>query len=165
MRVVFFGMECAGSEPVLAALLARGVEVRALVRPAGQGSERKRDGTRLGRLANGAGVPLLGVARLDGAAIAAVAAHRPDAVVVACFPWKLPGALLGVPPLGCLNVHPSLLPAGRGPEPVFWTLRRGERRTGATVHLMNAGLDSDRSWPGRRSRWRRGCGRQRWRRG
>ena len=65
-----------------------------------------------------------------------------DAVVVACFPWKLPPALLGRPRLGGLNVHPSLLPLGRGPEPVFWTLRRGERRTGATVHRLDAGWDT-----------------------
>ena len=31
---------------------------------------------------------------------------------------------------------------GRGPEPVFWTLRRGERETGATIHIMDAGLDT-----------------------
>ena len=82
------------------------------------------------------------LARLDAAAIATIAAHRPDAVVVACFPWRLPEALLAAPRLGCLNVHPSLLPVGRGPEPVFWTLRRGERQTGATVHRMDAGFDT-----------------------
>jgi methionyl-tRNA formyltransferase len=71
-----------------------------------------------------------------------------DAVVVACFPWKLPPALLARPRLGGLNVHPSLLPLGRGPEPVFWTLRRGERRTGATIHRLDGRVGHrPRSWP------------------
>ncbi len=142
MRVVFFGMECAGSERVLAALQAGGVEVRAVVLPVGRGRGAASAESGVGRLADGTGVPLVGVARLDGEAIGAIAAWRPEEVVAACFPWRLPPELLAVPPLGCLNVHPSLLPVGRGPEPVFWTLRRGERRTGATVHLMDAGFDT-----------------------
>jgi methionyl-tRNA formyltransferase len=67
---------------------------------------------------------------------------RPDVIVAACFPWRLPGSVLELPPLGCLNIHPSLLPRGRGPDPVFWTYRRGERQTGVTVHLMDAGFDT-----------------------
>jgi methionyl-tRNA formyltransferase len=62
--------------------------------------------------------------------------------VAACFPWRVPAEILSVPPLGILNVHPSLLPAGRGAEPVFWTLRRGERVTAVTVHRMDTGLDT-----------------------
>lgn len=90
-----------------------------------------------------AGVPVVQmVGRRWSETVGLIAAHRPDAVAVACFPWRLPAALLALPRLGCLNVHPALLPAGRGPEPVFWTLRRGERRTGATVHLMDAGFDT-----------------------
>jgi methionyl-tRNA formyltransferase len=78
--------------------------------------------------------------RPDGAA--AIENARPDVIVTACFPWRLPAAVLALPPLGCLNIHPSLLPRGRGPDPVFWTFRRGERVTGVTVHLMDAGLDT-----------------------
>ena len=140
-RVVFLGMACAASQPPLAALLDGGFDVRAVVLPAGLGGQRER-GDGLGALARSRGAPVLAVRRLGQEEIAAIAAHRPDAVVVACFPWKLPPPLLALPPLGCLNVHPSLLPVGRGPEPVFWTLRRGERRTGATVHLMDAGFDT-----------------------
>src|SRR6202043_2221553 len=44
--------------------------------------------------------------------------------------------------LGCLNVHPSLLPANRGPEPLFWTFREGVTRTGVTIHVMDEGMDS-----------------------
>ena len=140
-RVVFLGMACAASQPPLAALLDGGFDVRAVVLPAGLG-EHPKQGDSIGALARSRGAPVLEIQRLGQEEIATIAAHRPDAVVVACFPWKLPPPLLALPPLGCLNVHPSLLPVGRGPEPVFWTLRRGERRTGATVHGMDAGFDT-----------------------
>ena len=94
-------------------------------------------------LAAESGIPSIEVTSLRHPdVIAAIASWRPDVIAVTCFPWRLPTAVLGLPPLGCVNVHPSLLPVGRGPEPVFWTLRRGERRTGATVHLMDAGFDT-----------------------
>jgi methionyl-tRNA formyltransferase len=47
-----------------------------------------------------------------------------------------------LPRLGCLNVHPSLLPDNRGPDPLFWTFQRGDRETGITIHLMDTGLDT-----------------------
>lgn len=67
---------------------------------------------------------------------------QPDVVIAACYPWRLPQAVLEIPLLGILNIHPSLLPLGRGAEPVFWTLRRGEPISGVTVHLMDRGLDT-----------------------
>jgi methionyl-tRNA formyltransferase len=76
------------------------------------------------------------------AASAALRDAAPQVAVAACFPWRLLRAAREAPPLGILNVHPSLLPAGRGPHPVFWTLRRGERVSGVTVHRMDAGLDT-----------------------
>lgn len=104
---------------------------------------RGRDEADIVHLAQGAGIPILEIASLKHpAALATVAALCPDVIVTACFPRRLPVALLAVPSLGGVNVHPSLLPVGRGPEPVFWTLRRGERRTGATVHQMDAAFDA-----------------------
>jgi len=98
------------------------------------------DGSVPEHLAAAAGVPVLRAAPDDPRVLAL--ASRVDAIVVACFPAKLPPALLARPRLGGLNVHPSLLPLGRGPAPVFWTLRRGERRTGATVHRLDGGFDT-----------------------
>ena len=137
LRLALLAMPCDASAPVLAALLAApGV---AVVRVGLAGAAT--GGSAPERAATAAGVPAVGL-RDVAAARALVAADAPDAVAVACFPWKLPAALLALPPLGCLNVHPSLLPLGRGPEPVFWTLRRGERETGASVIRMDAGWDT-----------------------
>lgn len=71
-----------------------------------------------------------------------IMALRPDVVVVACFPWLVPRAIREIPRLGCLNVHPSLLPDGRGPEPVFWAFHRDLRTTGVTIHRMDDGIDT-----------------------
>jgi len=68
--------------------------------------------------------------------------YQPDMICVACFSKRIPRDILDIPRLGCLNVHPSLLPANRGPEPLFWTFREGNQRTGVTIHLMDEGMDS-----------------------
>lgn len=51
-------------------------------------------------------------------------------------------AVLRVPRLGVLNVHPSLLPRHRGPMPVHWAVRHGDPETGVTVHWMVEAFDS-----------------------
>ncbi|HET7093701.1 MAG TPA: formyltransferase family protein [Thermomicrobiales bacterium] len=147
MRVVMFGMACAASAPALAALLAAGVDVPLLVvgevRRAGEAAGFGAAGDSAPeRLANAAGLPAIRCGRVDAALIETIGRLDPDAVAVACFPFRLPPALLALPRLGCFDVHPSLLPRGRGPEPVFWTLRRGERETGATVFRMNDRFDA-----------------------
>jgi len=137
MRLIFLGHPCAASAATLSVTLARGQEIVALILA---GSPSASPGAPE-RLADGAGIPVVWVRRA-GEVAAALRAAAPDVAVAACFPWRLPRAAREVPPLGILNVHPSLLPVGRGPEPVFWTLRRGERMTGATVHRMDAGFDT-----------------------
>ncbi|HMT21578.1 MAG TPA: formyltransferase family protein [Promineifilum sp.] len=61
--------------------------------------------------------------------------------VVACYSRRIPTAALALPRHGILNLHPSLLPAYRGPTPVFWQLRDGAP-TGVTVHYLGEELDA-----------------------
>ena len=78
----------------------------------------------------------------NAALTAAVVAHRPDLVVSAGFMKLLgPDFLSGI---GCpmLNTHPALLPAFPGAHPVADTLAYGVKVTGATVHLVDAGVDT-----------------------
>jgi phosphoribosylglycinamide formyltransferase 1 len=78
----------------------------------------------------------------DVALTKAVAEHRPDLVVSAGFLKILgPGFLAGV---GCpmINTHPALLPAFPGIRPVADALAYGVKVTGATVHLVDAGVDT-----------------------
>ncbi len=69
-------------------------------------------------------------------------AFQPDVIAVSCFPKILPPSLLNLPRLGALNLHPSLLPKYRGPEPLFWQFRNGETRPGVTLHFMNERPDA-----------------------
>jgi methionyl-tRNA formyltransferase len=88
------------------------------------------------------GIPAYTLARRPGAdALAALGALGADVLCVACWPWRLPPALLALPPHGCLNLHPALLPAHRGPAPLFWTLRAGDAIAGVTIHRMDETLD------------------------
>jgi phosphoribosylglycinamide formyltransferase 1 len=78
----------------------------------------------------------------DAALTAAVVAHRPDLVVSAGFMKILgPGFVAGI---GCpmVNTHPALLPAFPGAHPVADTLAYGVKVTGATVHLVDDGVDT-----------------------
>ena len=66
----------------------------------------------------------------------------PDLAVVAAFGQILPREILKIPKLGCINVHPSLLPKYRGAAPINWALIRGEVKTGVTIMLMDEGMDT-----------------------
>ncbi len=66
----------------------------------------------------------------------------PDLVVVAAFGQILPGELIHGPRLGCINIHPSLLPKYRGAAPIQRTLIGGEEATGVTIMRMDEGVDS-----------------------
>jgi methionyl-tRNA formyltransferase len=66
----------------------------------------------------------------------------PDLVVVAAFGQILPKEILFASRLGCINIHPSLLPKHRGAAPINWALIRGEEKTGVTIMRMDEGVDS-----------------------
>lgn len=72
----------------------------------------------------------------------AVRSLAPDLIIVGGFSQILRGPLLAIPRLGSVNVHPSLLPRYRGPNPLFWVLANGEHETGVTIHLIDHGIDS-----------------------
>jgi methionyl-tRNA formyltransferase len=65
-----------------------------------------------------------------------------DYLITACFPYRLPAAVLKQAKTMALNIHPSLLPLYRGPDPVFWQLRNGETALGVSLHVMEEGLDA-----------------------
>jgi methionyl-tRNA formyltransferase len=75
-------------------------------------------------------------------AVDRLASLGPDLIVVAAFGYILPPAVLALPKLGCLNIHPSLLPQYRGPSPIATAILQGDEVTGVTIMLMDVGLDS-----------------------
>ncbi|MBT5875145.1 MAG: hypothetical protein HOH43_17130, partial [Candidatus Latescibacteria bacterium] len=87
-------------------------------------------------------IPLLEVGRLAAEETHEIlASFAADFFCVSCFPWRIPPKLLALPSQSALNVHPSLLPANRGPDPLFWVFRNGDVETGVTVHSMNDVFD------------------------
>ena len=66
----------------------------------------------------------------------------PDMIVVVAYGKLLPEAVLNVPPLGCINVHGSLLPKYRGAAPIQWSVLNGDKETGITTMYMAKGMDT-----------------------
>lgn len=67
---------------------------------------------------------------------------KPDVMIVVAFGQLLSQEILDIPPLGCINVHASLLPRYRGAAPINWCIINGERTTGVTTMYMDKGLDT-----------------------
>lgn len=164
-RVLFFGMQGNFSLPPLKALFEKGIEVCAIVLPAPRNSSdnqiaiRRKEPVRMGHAslpvlhsslhntiiqrAEAQHIPIWEVARLsDPATVDTLRHSAPDMFCVACFSLYIPRVILDIPRYGCLNLHPSRLPANRGPDPLFWTLREGKHQTGVTVHYMDEGMDT-----------------------
>ena len=160
--ILFFGLSGILSALPFRALLDAGGDVRALVlpftaglpalpaapagisvphgRPVPLAAPPQRNAR---QLAEERGIPVLRVASLRRPdALATLAAFAPDLICVSCFSLRLPPEVLRLPRLGCVNLHPSLLPDNRGPDPLFWTFQRGDATTGVTIHLMDEGFDT-----------------------
>lgn len=157
-RLLFFGTRGIFSRLVLEGLLAQGHKMAAIM-VAGQASEDWRllappppvqselllvpsfVGNSIVEVGWREGIAVYEVSRLTGSSLMMLKALQPTLILVACWPTRLPNRLLKLPEWGCLNVHPSLLPAFRGPVPLFWQRRAGLREGGVTIHLMSAQLD------------------------
>ena len=152
MRIAFAGTpEFAAT--ALAALLAAGHSVPLVLsqpdRPAGRGLKLLPSPVKVLALQHGLAVAQPRSLRLDGkypddarAAQAALLKAQADLMVVAAYglillPWVLEG-----PPLGCLNIHASVLPRWRGAAPIHRAIEAGDAATGITLMQMDAGLDT-----------------------
>jgi methionyl-tRNA formyltransferase len=87
--------------------------------------------------------------RLDGkypdqaaAAHAQLKATEHQVMVVAAYGLILPASILSIPPMGCLNIHASLLPRWRGAAPIHRAIEAGDSETGITIMQMDEGLDT-----------------------
>ena len=67
---------------------------------------------------------------------------KADVMVVAAYGMLLPSQVLSIPRLGCINIHPSLLPRWRGAAPIQRSIYAGDTITGVTIMQMDQGLDT-----------------------
>lgn len=65
-----------------------------------------------------------------------------DYLLAACFPYRIPDRITHSPRIASLNLHPSLLPLYRGPDPIFWQLKKAEANTGVSLHVLTNKFDA-----------------------
>ncbi len=94
-------------------------------------------------LATEGGIPVYQPVKLrDGTAAEIIKSHRPDVIAVVAYGRILPAEILGVPPLGCVNIHGSILPKYRGAAPIQWARINGDEETGVTAQFMAEAMDA-----------------------
>jgi methionyl-tRNA formyltransferase len=118
-------------------------------RPAGRGMQLQASPVKQLALAHGIPVAQPISLRLDGKypdaareTHALLRATPHDAMVVAAYGLILPRSVLDIPPLGCINIHASLLPRWRGAAPIHRAIEAGDAETGVTIMQMEEGLDT-----------------------
>jgi len=144
MRIVFMGSP-EFAVPSLYRLVSNGNEVVAVYtqpdRPAGRGKTIVVSAVK--EAAFGLGLNVVQPVKLKlPEEVERFAALQPDVVVVAAFGQILPKAVLEVPPYGCINIHPSLLPRHRGASPITAAILAGDEFTGVSIMRMDAGMDT-----------------------
>ncbi len=144
LRLVFAGTP-EFAVPCLEACRASGAEVVAVYtqpdRPAGRG--RKLAPSPVKQAASVAGIAVEQPESLKSAEVQqALAAYRPDLLVVVAYGLILPRKVLAIPRLGCWNVHASLLPRWRGAAPIQRAILAGDTESGVDLMQMEAGLDT-----------------------
>ena len=145
LKVVFMGTP-AFAIPALDALSDAGCDIVGVYtqpdRRSGRG--RRLTASPVKQAAIERGLPVFQPASLrrDAEARAHIASLKPDVIVVVAYGLFLPADTLTVPPLGALNIHPSLLPKHRGPSPVATAILEGDATTGVTLMQLDEGMDS-----------------------
>lgn len=142
LRVVFFGIPSDYGTAFLLHLIEKRVNLVAVVcSTRWQRTHPKAD--LIARIAGHLGRPVEVTADANAEPfVRCLAAYEPDVVVMASFDQILKAETLAVPTRGWLNIHPSLLPRHRGPEPIYWTIANGDREAGITVHLTVPRIDA-----------------------
>lgn len=87
-------------------------------------------------------IDILQPEKIDAEFVQKIKDLKPDLVIVAAYGKILSQAFLDIPGFGCINVHTSLLPKLRGPSPIQNALLLGKTKTGVTIMLMDAGVDT-----------------------
>lgn len=144
MRIVFFGTPdyAAGA---LEALLEAGHEITAVVtqpdRPKGRSGEPVPSPVKVCAMKHC--IPVMQPPRVKRPqAVEELRQYPAQVYVVAAFGQILSQEILDIPPMGCLNIHASLLPRYRGASPIQHAIMDGEKETGITVMQMDAGIDT-----------------------
>lgn len=144
MRIIFIGTSSFGV-PILERLISLKKNIVAVVtqpdKPGGRGKKVLSSPIKI--KASQAGLFLFQPENINtDSAIQEIKRLQPDLIILVAYGQILSGKILEIPTLGCLNIHPSLLPKYKGPAPINWTLIKGEEETGITFLFMNEKIDA-----------------------
>lgn len=145
LRTIFCGTPAFGLPTLQLLLTEPDFSVEAVFtqpdRPRGRGHESSQSPIKEAALKAGVAVHQPHTMRSPGVA-EIVATIKPDAAVIIAYGQIIPQSLLGVPRLGWINLHGSMLPKYRGAAPAQRAILAGARQTGLTVMQIDAGLDT-----------------------
>ena len=142
MRVVFMGTPDF-AVPSLRALAQVHEVPLVFTRPdAVRGRGRKLVPSPVKALALELGIPVREATRMTPEALEAIGEAKPDVIVVAAYGCLLPDEVLGAAPLGCVNVHASLLPRWRGAAPIQRAVLEGDERAGVSIMRLVRKMDA-----------------------
>ncbi len=145
MKLVFCGTP-QFAVPTLEAVIAAGHDVALVVtqpdRAAGRGMEMQPPPVK--RIALEHGIPVVQPEKIKNNFEFRTQLEdiHPEAILVVAYGRIIPQWMLDLPPLGCINLHGSLLPKYRGAAPIQWAVAHGENLTGVTTMRLDAGLDT-----------------------
>jgi methionyl-tRNA formyltransferase len=145
LRTVFMGSPELAQSSLIALSKAPDFDlIRVVTLPDARRSRRgKPVATPVGQAALDLELPLTRWGRGDRLAVESLLAEEaPDLIVVIAFARILKPSLLAIPKMGCVNLHASLLPWGRGASPIQQSLLEGLDETGWSAMLMDEGLDT-----------------------
>lgn len=145
MRIVFFGSPTEAAD-ALESLVSAGHDVAAVYsqpdRKSGRGRTKTPTPVKTFASQQGLSVFTPRGLRNNDEEVARLKDLRADAFVVVAYGRILPAELLEIPPMGVINIHPSLLPLYRGPSPVVTAILDGRSVVGVSVMLLDEGMDT-----------------------
>jgi len=144
LRIIFMGTPDFATSN-LQALIDGPDDVIAVVtqpdRPKGRGKQLTPPPVKL--IAESADIPVLQPCKIKTEEfLNGLLSYQPELIVVTAYGRMLPPSLLELAPMGCINVHGSLLPLHRGAAPIQWSVIKGDKEVGVTVIRMDEGMDT-----------------------
>lgn len=145
LRIVFAGTPDFAAQPLRALIQHHWAPIAVYTQPdraAGRGRQPSLSPVKQVALEHGLPVHQPHSFRQDPEAVATLAGLQPDLLIVIAYGLLLPGDVLNIPRLGCVNVHASLLPRWRGAAPIQRAIEAGDTQSGVTLMQMDVGLDT-----------------------
>jgi methionyl-tRNA formyltransferase len=145
-KLVFFGNErlatgVSTDVPALRALVQAGYSINAVVASHSEGVSRNRRGLEIIEVAHAYHIPVLIPKKLADIQMQ-LADYKAEAAVLIAYGKIIPQEIIDIFPKGIINIHPSLLPAYRGPTPVETAILESARQTGVSLMSLTAKMDS-----------------------